>query len=216
MLQHPWILLAEYLRENWYTQKDFSKKIWKKTSEINELIRGKRNITVARDIILTKYLSTEPKFWILKQLDYDYEQILLKEQDSWIVTEIDNVSSWEDKDVLKINLDDKTFSYELTSHDILEEEKRQTKYLKENILFSKKNKAKYLFEVTKMGFKEVTSRQNHFVKYMLTLKDKKTRDREKTCLVEGLKILFDLAEKQYPIRMFFTTSEMLKKYPKET
>ena len=133
MLQHPWILLAEYLRENWYTQKDFSKKIWKKTSEINELIRGKRNITVARDIILTKYLSTEPKFWILKQLDYDYEQILLKEQDSWIVTEIDNVSSWEDKDVLKINLDDKTFSYELTSHDILEEEKRQTKYLKENI-----------------------------------------------------------------------------------
>ena len=67
-----------------------------------------------------------------------------------------------------------------------------------------------------MGFKEITSRQNHFVKYMLTLKDKKTRDREKTCLVEGLKILFDLAEKQYPIRMFFTTNEMLKKYPKET
>ena len=147
MLQHPWILLAEYLRENWYTQKDFSKKIWKKTSEINELIRGKRNITVARDIILTKYLSTEPKFWILKQLDYDYEQILLKEQDSWIVTEIDNVSSWEDKDVLKINLDDKTFSYELTSHDILEEEKRQTKYLKENIfqetpLYEEKNEGK--------------------------------------------------------------------------
>ena len=148
MLQHPWILLAEYLRENWYTQKDFSKKIWKKTSEINELIRGKRNITVARDIILTKYLSTEPKFWILKQLDYDYEQTLLKEQDSWIVAEIDNVSSWEDKDVLKTNLnDDKNFSYELTAHDILEEEKRQTKYLKENIfqetpLYEEKNEGK--------------------------------------------------------------------------
>lgn len=148
MLQHPWILLAEYLRENWYTQKDFSKKIWKKTSEINELIRGKRNITVARDIILTKYLSTEPKFWILKQLDYDYEQILLKEQDGWIIAKIDNISSREDKDVSKTNLnDDKTFSYESTTHDILKEEKRQTKYLKENVfqeapLYEEKNEEK--------------------------------------------------------------------------
>jgi plasmid maintenance system antidote protein VapI len=54
--------------------------IGKKTSEINELIRGKRNITVAWDIILSKYLSTTPKFRILKQVDYDYEQLLSKQK----------------------------------------------------------------------------------------------------------------------------------------
>lgn len=61
-----------------------------------------------------------------------------------------------------------------------------------------------------MAFKEITSRQNHFVKYMLTLKDKKTRDNEQTCLIEGEKILSDLASEGYPIRMFFISEKALK------
>jgi hypothetical protein len=54
----------------------------------------------------------------------------------------------ENKNVLKTNSnDDKTFSYELTAHDILEEKKCQTKYLKENVfqetpLYEEKNKGK--------------------------------------------------------------------------
>lgn len=60
-----------------------------------------------------------------------------------------------------------------------------------------------------MAFKEITSRQNHFVKYMLTLKDKRTRDNERTCLIEGEKILLDLAAEGYPLRMFFVSEKAL-------
>lgn len=54
--------------------------IWKKNSEINELIKGKRNITIARDILLSHFFQTPPKFWIIKQIDYDYQQALEKKQ----------------------------------------------------------------------------------------------------------------------------------------
>lgn len=54
-----------------------------------------------------------------------------------------------------------------------------------------------------MAFKEITSRQNHFIKYALSLKDKKRRDIEKSCLIEGQKILEDLADKNFSFRIFF-------------
>ena len=135
MLQHPWVLLAEYLKENWYTQKDFSVKIGKKTSEINELIRWKRNITVARDIILTKYLSTVPKFWILKQVDFDYEQMLLKDGEK-IEVDIWNIhQDWWLKNILleKTQVEDKKNTGKEMLQDIIDEEKRQSKYLRENV-----------------------------------------------------------------------------------
>ncbi len=135
MLQHPWVLLAEYLRENWYTQKDFSVKIGKKTSEINELIRWKRNITVARDIILTKYLSTAPKFWILKQVDFDYEQMLLKDgEKNNVEFRQSDLSSWQNIiNDEKTHEEDKKVSGKELLQDIIDEEKRQSNYLRENI-----------------------------------------------------------------------------------
>ena len=135
MLQHPWVLLAEYLRENWYTQKDFSVKIGKKTSEINELIRWKRNITVARDIILTKYLSTAPKFWILKQVDFDYEQMLLKDgEKNYVEVGQNDLSSWQNVvNTEKTHVEDKNISWSELLQDIIDEEKRQSNYLRENI-----------------------------------------------------------------------------------
>lgn len=135
MLQHPWVLLAEYLRENWYTQKDFSVKIGKKTSEINELIRWKRNITVARDIILTKYLSTAPKFWILKQVDFDYEQMLLKDgEKNYVEVGQNDLSSWQNVvNTEKTHVEDKKISWSELLQDIIDEEKRQSNYLRENI-----------------------------------------------------------------------------------
>lgn len=135
MLQHPWVLLAEYLRENWYTQKVFSVKIGKKTSEINELIRWKRNITVARDIILTKYLSTAPKFWILKQVDFDYEQMLLKDgEKNYVEVGQNDLSSWQNVvNTEKTHVEDKKIPWSELLQDIIDEEKRQSNYLRENI-----------------------------------------------------------------------------------
>ena len=80
MIEHPWKILSRYLEENGYTQKAFSIKINKKVSEINELIKWKRNITIAWDMILSDALQTPQKFWILKQLEYDYDQAIKNEE----------------------------------------------------------------------------------------------------------------------------------------
>lgn len=47
--------------------------IGKKISEVNELIKGKRNITVQRDILLSVIFGDPEKKWITLQMDYDYQ-----------------------------------------------------------------------------------------------------------------------------------------------
>jgi plasmid maintenance system antidote protein VapI len=44
----------------------------KKVSEVNELIKGKRNITIQRDILLETVFDDEPRKWIMLQMEYDY------------------------------------------------------------------------------------------------------------------------------------------------
>ena len=69
-----WKELLEKIAEFWLTQKAFSEKIGKRSSEINELIKWKRKITIAWDILLSKVFHTPEKYWIYKQIDLDYEQ----------------------------------------------------------------------------------------------------------------------------------------------
>ncbi len=75
MLEHPWIELQLLIKEKWLTQKAFSSILWKKVSEVNELLKWKRNITIQRDYLLHQTLWTPIKYWILKQIDYDYSLI---------------------------------------------------------------------------------------------------------------------------------------------
>lgn len=86
MFEHPGKLLVEYLNQQWWTQKAFSLHIGKKVSEINELIKGKRNVTIAWDLIFSQVFQTPQKFWVLKQLDYDYQQALTKEKSNFNLT----------------------------------------------------------------------------------------------------------------------------------
>jgi len=69
---HPWKdLLIEIKGRNW-TQKYFSLLLWKKVSEVNELIKWKRNITIQRDLLLSSVLWSEERYRLWKQIDYDY------------------------------------------------------------------------------------------------------------------------------------------------
>lgn len=81
---HPGKEIMMRLQDLGFTQKSFSEQIGKRVSEINELIKWKRNITIGWDYLLSNFFHTEYKYWILKQVDYDYEQFLaemdLKEQ----------------------------------------------------------------------------------------------------------------------------------------
>ena len=93
MLQHPWIELQSIIKEKWLTQKAFSTILWKKISEVNELLKWKRNITIQRDYLLHQTLWTPVKYWITKQIDYDYSQILSA---YWTETEIINENIIQD------------------------------------------------------------------------------------------------------------------------
>ena len=82
MLEHPWTELQLLIKEKWLTQKAFSSILWKKVSEVNELLKWKRNITIQRDYLLHQTLWTPIKYWILKQIDYDYSLLDIKETTS--------------------------------------------------------------------------------------------------------------------------------------
>ena len=86
MIEHPWTELQVIIKEKWLTQKAFSSILWKKVSEVNELLKWKRNITIQRDYLLHQTLWTPMKYWILKQVDYDYSLLNIEETD--------DLSSW--------------------------------------------------------------------------------------------------------------------------
>ena len=69
---HPGRYLAEQIKTHWRTQKQFADLIGKKVSEVNELINGKRNITISRDMILSVVFDDPEKKWLHMQNDYDY------------------------------------------------------------------------------------------------------------------------------------------------
>lgn len=75
---HPWKKIIEEIRNRNWTQKQFAILVWKKNSEVNELIKWKRNITIQRDYVLSQVLWTPEKYWINMQTDYDYEQMKQK------------------------------------------------------------------------------------------------------------------------------------------
>lgn len=102
MLQHPWTELQVLIKEKWLTQKAFSSILWKKVSEVNELLKWKRNITIQRDYLLHQTLWTPIKYWILKQIDYDYSLLDIEETPHNDVESIDaNPSSWASAKDLK-------------------------------------------------------------------------------------------------------------------
>ena len=82
MLEHPWTELQLLIKEKWLTQKAFSSILWKKVSEVNELLKWKRNITIQRDYLLHQTLWTPIKYWILRQIDYDYSLLDIEESDN--------------------------------------------------------------------------------------------------------------------------------------
>ena len=69
---HPGRYLSEQIKLRWRTQKQFADLIGKKVSEVNELINGKRNITIVWDMILALVFDDPEKKWINLQNDYDY------------------------------------------------------------------------------------------------------------------------------------------------
>lgn len=64
----------------------------KKISEVNELIKGKRNITIQWDILLSIVFADPEKKWITLQNEYDY--IITKEH---MAAKIEGLFSYKKK-----------------------------------------------------------------------------------------------------------------------
>jgi plasmid maintenance system antidote protein VapI len=71
-MNHPWQDLIIKIKENGWTQKQFAILLWKKVSEVNELIKWKRNVTIQWDLLLSSILWSKERYRLNKQIDYDY------------------------------------------------------------------------------------------------------------------------------------------------
>ncbi len=71
---HPGeILLEEYLVPLGISQNKVGRDLGVPAQRINEIIRGKRAITVDTALRLARYFSTTPQFWLNLQSHYDLE-----------------------------------------------------------------------------------------------------------------------------------------------
>lgn len=73
-VNHPWYYLLQEIHQRGRTQKDFAAMIGKKVSEVNELLKGKRNITILRDILLAELFGDPEKKRIHLQIEFDYQK----------------------------------------------------------------------------------------------------------------------------------------------
>lgn len=69
---HPGRYIAEQIKSRGRTQKQFADIVGKKVSEVNELINGKRNITILWDMSLALVFDDPEKKRLNLQNDYDY------------------------------------------------------------------------------------------------------------------------------------------------
>ncbi|MHB1146701.1 MAG: HigA family addiction module antitoxin [Lutibacter sp.] len=91
---HPGILLADEMEANGYNQIDLAKLIDIKRSQLNEIIKGKRNINAELALLLEKALGIDADFWMEAQKNYDLDKarIEAKNKEQLEAIEIWNVA----------------------------------------------------------------------------------------------------------------------------
>lgn len=69
---HPGIILQkEFLEPSNITQTFFAKHVHLSLQTVNEIIKGKRNITPETAWLFAKSFGTTPEFWMNLQMNYD-------------------------------------------------------------------------------------------------------------------------------------------------
>jgi len=72
---HPGeMLLKEFLEPNSISQKIFANYLGWTYARLNEIIHGKRNLTVESALCLAEALNMEPEFWLNLQKNWDLWQ----------------------------------------------------------------------------------------------------------------------------------------------
>lgn len=71
---HPGTILADEMEANEYSQIDLAKLIDIKRSQLNEIIKGKRNLNADLALLLEKALGIDADFWMEAQKNYDLDK----------------------------------------------------------------------------------------------------------------------------------------------
>jgi antitoxin HigA-1 len=71
VLFHPGLVLGEELAARNISQKTFAEALQMRPPHLNELIKGKRNISAILAVKLEQQLGISAGFWMRLQMDYD-------------------------------------------------------------------------------------------------------------------------------------------------
>lgn len=71
---HPGEILLDEIEANDFTQIDFAKMIGYSRSQLNEIIKGKRNINADLALLLEKTLGVDAEYWMEAQKNYDLDK----------------------------------------------------------------------------------------------------------------------------------------------
>jgi len=171
---HPWKKIIEEIRNRGWTQKQFAVLVWKKNSEVNELIKGKRNITIQWDLILSEIFWTPEKYWINMQMDYDYEiakkerekEKIKKEQEFEVISDIekDKIKEAPEKEEYSWKKSEiKDFGENVVSLSEEQEKSEISKWQEENIspMEEDSDSSKKVVEKTSQRDHEDDEKQHH-------------------------------------------------------
>lgn len=102
---HPGEILQEYLEDGNITQREVARKTGLNKTIVNEIIKGKRPITMKTAIKLEKVFSFNAKFWCNLQMIYDevIERLKLSEEELSCNTSI-SVSETTEREKADCNL----------------------------------------------------------------------------------------------------------------
>lgn len=75
MTKHPGAMLGEFIRENDLTQDEVATRISCSRLSVNEIVNGRRNITLDMAFRLAALTGISAKQWLLLQLNYDLRHV---------------------------------------------------------------------------------------------------------------------------------------------
>ena len=77
---HPGSFLLDEIEANDYSQIEFAKLIGFNRSQLNEIIKGKRNINAETALLLEKAIGIDADFWLEAQKNYDLDKARIEEK----------------------------------------------------------------------------------------------------------------------------------------
>lgn len=86
---HPGTILKDEIEANDFSQIDFAKMIGYSRSQLNEIIKGKRNISADLALLLEKTLGIDADYWMEAQKNYDLDKARILQKNKELLESIE-------------------------------------------------------------------------------------------------------------------------------